>query len=220
MDTVLNQALEGFLGLLRQLMTNLLGPHGYEWGEELKKFLKKKPCWSETNSLMSKGFGFMCCVKPISLGVSRIPVGSSFNRTQATTLFRGGVDGDFLKLGTELENYSVQGIQTSHYLLTKYATGRDIFGQHDLDKLCLTKTQIIMWAILNKVYLPCPRTMEGDSTLFLVKVSDEFFVAQISYLQGGVGWPRGLRLCKRILSDNHIFDPDPSIKIVIPQLPA
>lgn len=45
MDIMLNKALEGFLGLLRQLIINLLGPKGSEWGEELKKFLRKEPCW-------------------------------------------------------------------------------------------------------------------------------------------------------------------------------
>jgi len=45
MDFVLNQVLEVFSGLLRQLMINLLGPNGSEWGKELKKFLRKEPCW-------------------------------------------------------------------------------------------------------------------------------------------------------------------------------
>lgn len=45
MDIMLNQALEEFLGLLRQLIINLLGPHGAEWGNELKRFLRKERCW-------------------------------------------------------------------------------------------------------------------------------------------------------------------------------
>ena len=45
METILIAALEGFIGLLRQLITNLLGNDAELWGNELKKFLRKEPCW-------------------------------------------------------------------------------------------------------------------------------------------------------------------------------
>ena len=45
METILIQALEGFMGLLRQLFTNLLGNDAELWGNELKKFLRREPCW-------------------------------------------------------------------------------------------------------------------------------------------------------------------------------
>lgn len=45
MDVMLRRALRGFLGLLKQLYVNLLGDEGEVWGNELKKFLRKEPCW-------------------------------------------------------------------------------------------------------------------------------------------------------------------------------
>lgn len=45
MDAMLRRALREFLGLLKQLYTNLLGDEGEMWGNELKKFLRKEPCW-------------------------------------------------------------------------------------------------------------------------------------------------------------------------------
>jgi hypothetical protein len=45
MDTMLITALDGFIGLIRQLFTNLLGKDAELWGDELKKFLRKEPCW-------------------------------------------------------------------------------------------------------------------------------------------------------------------------------
>lgn len=46
MEDMLRKALRGFLGLLKQLLTNLLGDEGEIWEKELKRFLRKEPCWS------------------------------------------------------------------------------------------------------------------------------------------------------------------------------
>lgn len=46
MDDMLREALQEFLGLLKQLLKNLLGPNGKEWSDEFKRFLRKEPCWS------------------------------------------------------------------------------------------------------------------------------------------------------------------------------
>lgn len=220
MDTILNQALEKFLGLLRQLITNLLGPHGFEWGEELKKFLKKQPSWEQTDDLTRKDFGSMCCVRPVSSGISGIPSLFELDLVQVGNLFRGGVDPNFLEGATGLKDQSVLETPTSHYILTKHATGQDIFGRHDLDKFCLTNAQIIMWAILNKDYLPSAGSVKGRSFLFLFKGTDGFFIAKICFFNEGVGWPRGLKLSTQVLSDNYVFDPSVQTEIVIPQLSA
>ena len=48
MDTMLRKALWGFLRPLVQLITNLLSPEvGEEWERELKRFLRKEPCWTD-----------------------------------------------------------------------------------------------------------------------------------------------------------------------------
>jgi len=47
MDTMLSKALREFTtGPLNQLIVNLGGQDGDQWEEELKKFLRKEPCWS------------------------------------------------------------------------------------------------------------------------------------------------------------------------------
>lgn len=48
MDVMLRRALREFLGLLKQLYVNLLGDEGEVWGNELKKFLRREPCWVKT----------------------------------------------------------------------------------------------------------------------------------------------------------------------------
>lgn len=47
MNTVLSKALREFItGPLNQLIVNLGGQEGDQWEGELKKFLRKEPCWS------------------------------------------------------------------------------------------------------------------------------------------------------------------------------
>ncbi|MFA6227327.1 MAG: hypothetical protein WC631_02545 [Candidatus Paceibacterota bacterium] len=46
MQNMLSEALQEFLGLLKQLIANLLGQNGKEIGEELKKFNRGEPCWA------------------------------------------------------------------------------------------------------------------------------------------------------------------------------
>ena len=47
MNTMLSKALREFTtGPLNQLIVNLVGQDGDQWEEELNKFLRKEPCWS------------------------------------------------------------------------------------------------------------------------------------------------------------------------------
>jgi len=45
---MLSVALKEVPGPLNQLLTNLAGENGQRWLEELKKFLRKEPCWVES----------------------------------------------------------------------------------------------------------------------------------------------------------------------------
>ncbi len=50
MDTMLSRALREFTtGPLNQLIVNLGGQYGDQWEAELKKFLRKEPCWTNGN---------------------------------------------------------------------------------------------------------------------------------------------------------------------------
>ncbi len=46
MNELLSEALQDFTGLLKQLLTNLLGNDADAWGTEFRKFLRKEPCWT------------------------------------------------------------------------------------------------------------------------------------------------------------------------------
>ncbi len=39
---------ETFLGILVDLLEKICGPNGHEWIRELKKFLRKEPCWIQS----------------------------------------------------------------------------------------------------------------------------------------------------------------------------
>ena len=50
MDTMLSKALREFTtGPLNQLIVNLGGKDGDQWEQQLKQFLRKKPCWTNGN---------------------------------------------------------------------------------------------------------------------------------------------------------------------------
>lgn len=51
MNAMLRSALRKFRGLLRQLEVNMLGDEGEVWETELKKFLRKEPCWVKTGKV-------------------------------------------------------------------------------------------------------------------------------------------------------------------------
>lgn len=52
MDTILSRALREFTtGPLNQLIVNLGGHDGDQWEQQLKRFLRKEPCWIFTNNI-------------------------------------------------------------------------------------------------------------------------------------------------------------------------
>jgi hypothetical protein len=89
MDDILSQALEGFVGLLRQLLTNLLGPNGPEWRIELSKFLRKEVCWARLNLVRFIGVGWrfarvQTLAKITTKDVRRIVLDSSLHSGEIT----------------------------------------------------------------------------------------------------------------------------------------
>lgn len=67
MNAMLRTALRKFNGLLHQLEVNLLCDDGDTWETELKKFLRKEPCWQKvvktTKTAVSKLLEFVTSVK-------------------------------------------------------------------------------------------------------------------------------------------------------------
>ena len=211
MDTILSQALEGFLGLLRQLMTNLLGPNGSEWGEELKKFLRKEPCWvTELKKLIP---GIVGCLKLISLGEKVTIPATTGKRTiaKATKIFTGYIDADFVNYGCDVQGASAPETQTDVYELVEDGDFRKIFGSFgiNLDLLCFTQNQIIAWVETNHKRL----CTEGYGTFFLFKENGEFFVASV-----GFGDTGALKVHVLRLSSDRVWFAGGRPRIVLPQL--
>lgn len=68
MNAMLRSALRKFRGLLHQLEVNILGDEGDTWEAELKKFLRKEPCWvkatkTATKAAVTKLLEFVTTVK-------------------------------------------------------------------------------------------------------------------------------------------------------------
>lgn len=179
MDNMLNQALEVFLGLLRQLMTNLLGPNGAEWGEELKKFLRKEPCWVTAKQQLLAGT--VGCLRNISLGKKVLIPATAGKRTiaKAKAIFPGYIDSDFINYGCDVEGAPAPETQTDVYEMVEDGNFRKIFGGFgcNLNQVCLTQDQIIAWVEINHQWL----CTGGYGTFFLFKVGTEFFVAYVSF---------------------------------------
>lgn len=54
MNAMLSEALQEFTGLLKQLITNLLGNEAELWGSEFRKFCRKEPCWQPVPQVVKK----------------------------------------------------------------------------------------------------------------------------------------------------------------------
>lgn len=203
MDSILNQALEGFLGLLRQLMTNLLGPNGSEWGEELKKFLRKEPCWRTV------GMTVTSTLRSISVGQTIVIRSTTGEKTfaKAKEIFTAFLDADFERWGTNVPSAPTGETPVVVHEMIQDAKFAQMFIG-DLDRLCLSQEQIIDFVVDHRNWL---RT-DGYGTFFLFKVGTEFFVARV-YVRAG-----GLEASVRRLSDDYVWRADYGHRVVIPQL--
>ncbi len=54
MTQMLSDALQEFTGLLKQLITNLLGNEAEVWGNEFRKFCRKEPCWQPVQKVVKE----------------------------------------------------------------------------------------------------------------------------------------------------------------------
>ena len=136
MNAMLSEALQDFTGLLKQLLTNLLGNDADAWGNEFKKFLRKEPCWMNGDA------------KPIVLAEPKpepaplpmsIVIDGDLNPNVPSGLFLTGEGTEHRKMGKitlekrEDGKLYANGVEVVRYLSPKQQNGKSIQG-HKLRK--------------------------------------------------------------------------------------
>jgi hypothetical protein len=95
----------------------------------------------------------------------------------AKDVFKSGIDSDFKNWNTNKPGKNTEETAVQVHEIVKDSTFAQMFGSFgtDLDKLCLTQSQIKNFCKKNPNWL---RT-DGYATFFLFKVGDQFFVAYV-----------------------------------------
>lgn len=101
----------------------------------------------------------------------------------ATDTFPGWIDSDFRAYGADEASGPTVETPVAVYEMVKDATFAQMFGSlgADTQKLCLTQSQIIGFVKAHRDWL---RT-DGYATFFLVRSKGKFFVASVSFVDGG-----------------------------------
>ncbi|MFM7088394.1 MAG: hypothetical protein ACKOW9_02600, partial [Candidatus Paceibacterota bacterium] len=102
----------------------------------------------------------------------------------AKETFPSGIDGDFKNWGTNKPGVATKEQAVDVHELVKDGTFAQMFGSlgTDLDKLCLTQSQIKNFCKKHPQWL----RQNGSATFFLFKVEDQFFVALVGVLSDGL----------------------------------
>lgn len=131
---------------------------------------------------------------------------------KAREVFPSGIDGDFINWGTNKAGIVTKEAEVQVHELTQNATFSQIFGSlgTDLDKLCLTQSQIKNFCKKHCNWL----RKDDNATFFLFKVEDQFFVASVHVDSGG------LYVTLRRFGRDRIWNAESSSHVVVPQLSA
>lgn len=130
----------------------------------------------------------------------------------AKEVFPSGIDGDFKNWGTNKPGIATKEQAVDVHELVKDGTFAQMFGSlgTDLDKLCLTQSQIKNFCKKHPQWL----RQNGYATFFLFKVEDQFFVARVFVYSGG------LLVSVRRFERGHVCHAEFSHRLVVPQLTA
>jgi len=130
----------------------------------------------------------------------------------AREVFSSGIDSDFEDWGTNKPGIVTKEQVVDVYELVEDGTFAQMFGSlgTDLDKLCLTQSQIKNFC---KKY-PQWLRQNGYATFFLFKVEDQFFVAGVRVRSDG------LYVYVSRLLHVHVWSAEYSHCMVLPQLTA
>ncbi len=130
----------------------------------------------------------------------------------AKEIFPSGIDGDFKNWGTNKAGIATKEQAVDVHELVQNATFAQMFGSlgTDLDKLCLTQSQIKNFCKKHPNWL----RKDGYATFFLFKVEDQFFVACVSVDSGGLDVDLGR------FGYDGVWLAEGSHRMVVPQLTA
>ena len=127
----------------------------------------------------------------------------------AKDVFNSDIDGDFKNLDTNKPGIATKEQAVDVHELVKDATFAQMFGSlgTDLDKLCLTQSQIKNFCKKHPEWL----RQNGYATFFLFKVKGQFFVADVRVLSDGlvVDVPR--------FEHDYVWCAEYSHRLVVPQ---
>jgi len=127
----------------------------------------------------------------------------------AKDVFKSGIDPDFKNWNTNKPSKNTEETAVQVHEIVKDSTSVQMFGSlgTDLDKLCLTQSQIKNFCKKHSNWL---RT-DGYATFFLFKVDNQFFVARVRVDSDG--------LCVHVFrfEDDNVWYADNANRIVVPQ---
>lgn len=129
---------------------------------------------------------------------------------QAADTFESGIDSDFKNWDANKKGGATAEIAAQVYEMAQNAMFAPMFSSlgSDLDKLCFTQHQIIVFC---KKHVNWLRT-DGYGTFFLFKVDGQFFVADVNVRVDGLGVlvPR--------LGHDRVWNAERLRRVVVPQM--
>jgi len=129
---------------------------------------------------------------------------------KAKDVFKSYIDDDFKNWGTDEKSSATEETAVNVYEMISDANFSQMFNSlsTDLDKMCLTQSQIINFCVKHPSWL----RQNGNATFFLFKVSGEYFVARVR-----VGLD-GLDVYVSRFEDDRVWGSLSAHRIVTPQL--
>lgn len=129
----------------------------------------------------------------------------------AQEVFRAGIDGDFVRWGTNKPGIATREQAVDVHKLVKHGTFAQMFGSLgvDLNMLCMSQAQIKKFCREHAALLS-----KTDATLFLFKSDEQFFVAHVLVDSGGLYVRVGRFAC------DGGWGPAGSHRMVVPRLAA
>lgn len=196
-------------GVLVDLLEKLVGDNWEEWLMEIKKFLRKEPCWVKGATRVGNS-----AIRLLS-GNETITIAScdgTQTLAQARKTFPGWIDDDFKNWNLDKQGMATEETTVQVHEPVRNATFAQMFGSlgNDLDKLCLTQHQIKAFCEKYSNWL----CTDNYTTFFLLKVEDQFFVARVNVSSDG--------LCVYVYRLEHgcVWRAGRHYRVMLPQLVA
>jgi hypothetical protein len=130
---------------------------------------------------------------------------------QSTEVFKFWLDPDFKNWNLDNPQVSTKETPVQVYEMTKDANFKTMFGtlNEDLNKLCLTQSQIVDFCKNHK-----DRLHPNWATFFLFKEDNQYFVALVYVRSDGLG------VCVFRFGRADVWGGERALRLVVPQLEA